>query len=916
MRNAAEQELRLTRALTLRLSRVQDFDSALEGALETIGSEAGWDLGLAWIQPPGEATLAAGPTWPAGGYSAGLLEKAASWDGPLWIENLAAEPDDPRARTVLDAGFEAAFAVPVLTQLELVAVLQFFARRAQPGDKEVVDVACAVTGTVGAYLLGKRVEGDLRASELRFRAVAQAAGEAIVSADESGAITYANPTAHRMFGWREDELVGQPISGLAPDELQQTDRQGFQSFLETGAPHLAGRTLELTARRRDGTKFPVQISFAAWEVGERTYFTAVLRDVSERQRAETALRKSEEALREAHALARLGTWEWDMARGEFDWSPELTAILGLVDGQAAAPSWERFLDAVHPDDRRNLLEYVETALSRGHAGPLRYRVVRPDGQVRVLQGRGQVDRDDEGYPSRLRAVSHDMTDIREFETALERLNRQHALILASASEGIAGIDAADRITFLNPAAERMHGWSAGEALGRDAHETFHHTRPDGTPYPREECPIINALSRGEVTHRRGELFWRKDGTGFPVEYFAAPIREGDEVTGGVLIFRDRSEEERSHQQRERFEERLRQNERLESLGRLAGGVAHDFNNLLAAILSYAVLAENRLPEGDPSREDVGEIRRAAERAASLTQQLLLFSRGESVRREAVDLNALVMSMEPLLRKALPDGSALELTLCDGPTVVEADPSQLEQVLLNLVVNSGDAMANGGSVRIETDSTDTDGQVRLRVADEGEGMSPEIAARAFEPFFTSKPAGQGTGLGLATVYGVVTQSGGRVDLSSTPGKGTIVTAHLPRASGKPSPTAVTTEAPEREGAVGQTILLVEDDDIVRTLAARILSEAGHRVLEVPDPVQALALAERHDGPIHLLLTDMVMPQLSGSELARRLRERRSETAILFMSGHPESGREGPNLLHKPFTPEDLRTAVLNVGAGDS
>src|SRR3954447_2648591 len=827
---ADQQELRLTRALTLTLARAADFESSLGGALEVIGTEAGWDFGFAWVPVPGEARLAAGPVWPPREASAGLLAQAASWDGPLWIENLAAEAEDPRARAVLDAGFEAAFAVPVLAQLDLLTVLQFFARGAKPDDADVMEVISVVASPLGAFLQGRRAEDELRASELRFRAVAESAAEGIVSADERATIVYANPAAHRMFGWGEDDLIGQPTTALVPDDQVEAHRIGFERYLANGRPELTGRLAELTAKRRDSSKFPIEVSVSAWDVGGRRFLTALVRDISERRDAQDALRMSQGALREAHELARLGTWEWDMARGEFDWSPELSPILGIDATDAVEPSWERFIEAVHPDDRRSVVDYVENALDRGHAGPFMYRIVRPDGQERLLQGRGQVDRDQEGYPHRLRAVCHDMTDVRDFEVALERLNRQHALILASASEGISGVDAEGRVTFLNPAAERMHGWSAEEALGRDAHETFHHTRVDGTGYPPEECPIVNAFERGEVTHQSGELFWRKDGTAFPVEYFAAPIREGDEVTGGVLIFRDRSEEQKAQQQRDRFEQRLRQNERLESLGRLAGGVAHDFNNLLAAILSYAVLAEDRLPEGDPTREDVGEIRRAAERAASLTQQLLLFSRGESVRREAVDLNALIRGMEGLLQKALPNGSSLELNLTAQSTVVEADPSQIEQVLLNLVVNSGDAMGHGGTVRIETEVPDDSLEVFLRVRDDGEGMSPEVAARAFEPFFTSKPPGEGTGLGLATVYGVVTQSGGRVELSSAPATGTTVTAQLPPAAGTVVPSIPHTEigTPPQQDGGGRTILLVEDDDIVRALAARILSEAGHRV----------------------------------------------------------------------------------------
>src|SRR4051812_13818344 len=396
---AAQQELRLTRALTLSLSRAGDFESSLACALEVIGSEAGWDLGVAWTQSAGEERLAPGPTWIAEGSAGGLLELAASWDGPLWVENLAADRDDPKVREALGAGCEAAFAVPVLTQLELVAVLQFFARRASPEDDDFMEVACAVATPLGEFLQGKQAEGELRASELRFRAVAQAAGEAIVSADDSGTIAYANPAAHRIFGWREDELTGESVAVLVPDGLPEAESSSGPA--------------ELLARRRDGSRFPAEVSVSSWDVRERTYVTALLRDVSDRRDAQNALRKSEEALREAHALARLGSWEWDMANGEFDWSAELAAILGVARRQAEQPSWQLFLDAVHPDVRRNLVEYVENALTRGQAGPFMYRVVRPDGQVRVLQGRGQVDRDGNGYPTRLRAVSHDMTDIRD-----------------------------------------------------------------------------------------------------------------------------------------------------------------------------------------------------------------------------------------------------------------------------------------------------------------------------------------------------------------------------------------------------------------------------------------------------------------------------------------------------------------------
>jgi PAS domain S-box-containing protein len=507
-----------------------------------------------------------------------------------------------------------------------------------------------------------------------------------------------------------------------------------------------------------------------------------------------------------------------------------------------------------------------------------------------------------------------------------------------------GIEPDGRIVLVNTQTGAIFGYERAELLGRQLEllvpERFrgvHRGHRDGYfGHPRTR-PMGADL----------ELFGRRrDGTEFPAEISLSCI----DTESGVLAIaaiRDVTERVVAQQERKRLEAeienarraeeehrresletQLNQLRRLESVGQLAGGIAHDFNNILGVILNYSQFVADELPEGSQARDDIEEIRRAAERATALTRQLLIFSRREVVNKRVLDLNDVLADIDKLLRRAI--GEHIELETERGAALwsVEADAGQIEQVLVNLAVNARDAMPGGGRLVIETSNLHLDetisefGEpmsegryVRLAVSDSGVGMDAEVRSRVFEPFFTTKPPGQGTGLGLTTVYGIVKEAGGSVRIYSEIGLGTTVKVYLPATAETPVQ-AVTELPPPSPQARGETVLLVEDEDGVRRLARRILERAGYRVLDAEGGIPGLDICERPDEPIDLLLTDVVMPGMLGPELADRAQAARPGLRVLFMSGYvhqvlseiKSSHSAGLDLVEKPFTAETLLTRV--------
>jgi two-component system, cell cycle sensor histidine kinase and response regulator CckA len=475
-----------------------------------------------------------------------------------------------------------------------------------------------------------------------------------------------------------------------------------------------------------------------------------------------------------------------------------------------------------------------------------------------------------------------------------------------------------RITFLNPVAETLTGWPRIEAKGKPAAEILHLIQEK----TREAAdnPLSKALHDHAILPLQDHiLLISRSGAEVPIEHSAAPVRdESGKVHGAILVFRDISK-------RRHLEEQATHAQKMDAVGRLAGGVAGDFNNLLTVITGYAELLRAEVPPPSPMRHFVDEIIYAGERAAALTRHLLAFSRGSTAQPRVLDLNSLVASMEPMLRRLM--GENIDLILLNSPGLgrVRADPAQIEQSIVNLATNSREAMPRGGKLVIETANVDLEdgaasknlgvepgSYVMLAVSDTGIGMNPETRSRLFEPLFTTKAPGKGSGLGLATVYGAIKQSDGHVTVYSQPNCGTIFEIYLPRVK------ELVTEPPHKNLSKGsETILLVDDEDGVRKLVVAVLKSNGYNVLEANNGAAALAVYEKNAHKIDMVLTDVVMPQMTGFELGRTLAERAPALKILYMSGYRDNaiggmaGEVGRAFLHKPFTPDALLAKVREV-----
>jgi PAS domain S-box-containing protein len=563
-----------------------------------------------------------------------------------------------------------------------------------------------------------------------------------------------------------------------------------------------------------------------------------------------------------------------------------------------------------------LAQYKQRGLSSGMAAPV-HEHGRPVGSL-VVASYGNGHRYTATERDMLIALADHaslaLSDSRRIEAMRERdaarMNTRFRALVQNSSDMITAIDPDGSIIYVSPSAERTLAFE-GEPEGSALAELIH---------PEDRAEALTFLDRvARENTSAGPVEWRLRGrTGWlDVETTATGQLDDPDVGGVVLNSREVTE-------RKRLEAQLRQSQRLESVGQLAGGVAHDFNNFLSVIRGYASFLEDALPADSPLRGDASEISQAAERAARLTNQLLVFSRRDVVRSRVLDLAELLASMQTLLERTVGEGVTLGVQAPEGLWRVEADPSQVEQVLMNLAVNARDAMGGNGTltVRLENAELDADDArnradavagryVRLCVRDDGAGMEPDVVERAFEPFYTTKPKGQGTGLGLATVYGIVTQAGGSVTISSAPATGTSVEVLLPATGAEPEAAAPSEGEPAKsEPARGETILVAEDEDAVRRLTQRILTRAGYTVIEAVGGAAALAAWEANEGGIDLLLTDVVMPGMSGKELADRL-----GVVPVFMSGYTDDvmlrhGVEAgqPRLVQKPFDAETLLAAV--------
>ena len=522
--------------------------------------------------------------------------------------------------------------------------------------------------------------------------------------------------------------------------------------------------------------------------------------------------------------------------------------------------------------------------------------------------------------------------VRRLKGALHQSEKKYRQLWETSTDAVIFMDTDRRIRFANPAIMDVFGYAPEEVIGQDIAmlqpERLRQGHRDG---------VARYMKTGvkKVNWRATELAGlRKDGTEVPIEVaFSDMEMEGKHWFVGFM--RDITERKRAEEALRQSEEQLRQSQKMEAIGQLAGGIAHDFNNLLTAITGYSELLLGQIQPDSRERKNAEEIRKAAFRAAALTHQLLAFSRRQMLTTKVLNLNAVMMDLESMLRRLI--GEDIALTIVPGSALgrVKADPSQIEQIVLNLVVNARDAMPKGGTVTIETsnvvlDEASADDHETFRpgpyvlvaVGDTGCGMDAQTRRHIFEPFFTTKEPGKGTGLGLSTVYGIVTQSDGYILVDSEPGRGTTFKVYLPLVTSEPDRGSAETERPRLSRGT-ETILLVEDEGTVRVLVGNILEGNGYRVLVASHSEEAFRLSGHHEGPIHLMVTDVVMPGMSGRELAERLASSRPKMKVLYISGYTDDAivRHGVQtqntaFLQKPFTPDTLLRKVREVLGGST
>jgi two-component system cell cycle sensor histidine kinase/response regulator CckA len=587
---------------------------------------------------------------------------------------------------------------------------------------------------------------------------------------------------------------------------------------------------------------------------------------------------------------------------------------GVAASELFGSGW---LQLVHPDDRDRARTVWENALASGDLYSVEYRLRRSDGVYRWHLAQGLPVRDGQGHIVKWLGTCTDIDAQKRAEEELRLRDRA----LQAVSQGILITDPRqpdNPIIFASPSFENLTGYKVEEAIGRNCRFL------QGADTNAETVAEMREAIRAGQPCTVELLNYRKDGASFWNSLSISPVHgEDGTVTHFVGTQADVSE-------RRRMEEQLRQAQKMEAVGQLAGGVAHDFNNLLTVINGYGELLLGQLDAANPLRELVAEMTKAGERAAALTRQLLAFSRKQVLTPTVLDLNAVVIDMEKMLRRVLGEDIRLVASLSPHLGRVKVDRGQMEQVILNLAVNARDAMPRGGQLSLHTRNVELDenytrthsytrpgSYIALAVADSGHGMTPEVKARLFEPFFTTKVPGKGTGLGLATVYGIVKQSGGSIEVFSQPNAGTTFEIYLPRIEQAVGPSrSHGNRAAAPRGR--ETILLVEDEEAVRALSRLVLGQSGYNVLESADAAAALALARQHTEAIHLLVTDVVMPDLGGRELAERLLAFHPEMSVLFVSGYTDDAvvRHGVsehevNFLQKPFTPLALANKVREV-----
>lgn len=767
---------------------------------------------------------------------------------------------------------------------------------------------------IGGGALASVVLDALRRSSQRYRGVVESSLDAIVVIDRAGRIEEFSPAAERMFGHSAATVLGREMADvIVPPPFRERHRAGLARFLATGEARVMGRRIEMSALRADGTEFPVEISIHPGGTPAQPLFTGFIRDLTDQRKQEAALRESEERHRDLVENSNDLFCTHDLEGRILSVNEAALRLTGYDREQLLTMN---LADLLTPEMRSTLAPYLRKFQTAERArGIMTIRTAR--GETRFWEYDNTLRRDGVTAPV-VRGRARDITERRRGESALRESEERFRALFEQAAVGVAQIDTGTgKFVRINRRYCAIVGYDREEMLARDFQSITH---PDDLG---ADLGNMRRLVAGEIREFSMEKrYLRKDGRQVWVLLTVSPMWSvGARPNFHIAVVEDITE-------RKNLEEQFRHAQKMEAIGLLSGGVAHDFNNIVTVIKGRVSLLQQEGGLGARQTESLREIGEAAERAAALTRQLLAFSRRQVMQQRDLDLNELVRDMTTMLRRLLGEQVGMRLALAPAPLWTHADPRLLEQVLMNLAVNARDAMPQGGELGIETSAATVDEErarrwpqvqpgkfVRLRVSDTGTGIDPEVMGRIFEPFFTTKEIGKGTGLGLATAYGIVQQHRGGLEVESVPGRGSSFSVYLPLGSA-PAPAPVAAEVPVDPPGGAETILLVEDEPAVQHVARLVLERKGYRVLVAATGREALAVWAGHRETIQLLLTDLMMPDgMNGIELARQLVADKPGLRVIYSSGYSASvaGKDFPlsesaNFLAKPYEVEQLAAIV--------
>jgi two-component system cell cycle sensor histidine kinase/response regulator CckA len=745
----------------------------------------------------------------------------------------------------------------------------------------------------------RQAEQDKLASEMRYRELFERAMDMIVVLDRQGRLVEVSPAVTETLGYQPEELLGRSLfSVMAPEEAEAATAR-LARKLDRSEPATLYRSVVLG---KDGRRVPIEVSSQVLpREGEPGGVLAIARDISDEAAVRAALEESERRFRTAFESAAVGMVITDPQGTLLRVNDAFAEMLGYSAVELAGMEMR---DIVHPVDMAASVPDIE----RLHAGVEQRRVIekrylRRNGTIAIGHVAVSAVRAEDGSPLYFVAQVEDVTELRQVQAKLEDSQALHRIVIESSPDVLSVLDPDGTVRLVSGSVADTLGFSGQELVGRSYQELIH---PDDRPALRA---TIDAAVNGEDISVVRSRVLAKDGS---VHVWDGTIASGFDQDGGPSFLVANARDVTAQMA---LEDQLRQAQKMQAVGRLAGGVAHDFNNLLLAIRAYADLALHKAADQADNSEELGEIDAAAERAASLTAQLLAFSRRQMLKPELLDLRDVVGEMVNLLRRLIGEDVELSTRWPQEPTLIRADRTQIGQVIANLAVNARDAMPDGGHLAVEIRRSPSDRQALLIVRDDGAGMDATTCEQIFEPFFTTKGS-QGTGLGLSTVHGIVIQSGGEIEVDSAPGQGTTFTIRLPLADAEPA--EVEEEVVKAAPGGAETVLLVEDDPTVRTVLTRMLDRYGYRLLTAGSGAQAVELARTSCGRLDLLITDLVMNGLNGRETAEAILAVQPQARVLYMSGYTDDTvlrvghfEPGTSFIQKPFSADELARRVREL-----